>query len=155
MNDTKKTLQLQIVLAQHFVAGVPKGPYGLEEMKAFQEHLYTRDPPFQIKVFCDQTVKPLYTGPIKTTITIVSIPSLASSISRIGVTIVIRHSIQTTPPTALVRVKHTEPKKKGKEGKGRKREGKEGKGKERKGGKERKERKGKWAIRVPKGKESE
>ena len=61
---SKKTLQLQTTLAQqlHLVAGVPKGPCGRDELKKFQAYLSTQDPPFQLKVFCDQVKKPLYTG---------------------------------------------------------------------------------------------
>ena len=64
---SKKTLQLQTALAQqlHFVAGVPKGPCGRDELETFQTYLSAQDPPFQLKVFCDQVKKPLYTGPLK------------------------------------------------------------------------------------------
>ena len=64
---SKKTLQLQRTLAQqlHLVAGVPKGPCGRDELKKFQAYLSAQDPPFQLKVFCDQVKKPLYTGPQK------------------------------------------------------------------------------------------
>ena len=60
-------IQLQTTLAYrlHRDADVPEGPCGMEEIKKFQTYLYTLDPPFQIKVFCDQTAKPLYTGPRK------------------------------------------------------------------------------------------
>ena len=65
--EEKKKPTLQLIYARHLhrAAGVPEGPCGLEEVKAFQTHLYTLDPPLQIKVFCDQTCKPLYTGPRK------------------------------------------------------------------------------------------
>ena len=62
---SKMTLQRLLAHRLHEMAGVPKGPCGMEEIKTFQEHFYTLDPPFQIKVFCDQTAKPLYTGPRK------------------------------------------------------------------------------------------
>ena len=69
LRHTKKSskIQLQTTLAYrlHRDANVPEGPCGLEEVKMFQEHFYTLDPPFQIKVFCDQTCKPLFTGPRK------------------------------------------------------------------------------------------
>ena len=65
--EEKKKPTLQLIYARHLhrAAGVPEGPCGLEEIKKFQQHLYTLDPPFQIKVFCDQSLKPLYTGPCK------------------------------------------------------------------------------------------
>ena len=61
----KTTLQRLLAHRLHHLAGVPKGPCGLEEVKKFQTYLYTLTPPFQLKVFCDQTHKPLYTGPLK------------------------------------------------------------------------------------------
>ena len=61
----KPTLQLIYARQLHRNAAVPEGPCGIDEIKAFQAYLYTLDPPFQIKVFCDQTAKPLYTGPQK------------------------------------------------------------------------------------------
>ena len=65
--EEKKKPTLQLIYARHLhrAAGVPEGPCGMEEIKKFQQHLYTLDPPLQIKVFCDQTAKPLYTGPRK------------------------------------------------------------------------------------------
>ena len=62
-----RKIQLQTTLAYrlHRDADVPEGPCGMEEVKKFQEYFYTLDPPFQIKVFCNQTCKPLYTGPRK------------------------------------------------------------------------------------------
>ena len=62
-----KTIQLQRSLAKqlHWVAGVPEGPCGLDELKKFQAYLSSLTPPFQLKVFYDQTHKPLYTGPLK------------------------------------------------------------------------------------------
>ena len=65
LEKRKTTLQRLLAHRLHEMAGVPKGPCGLEEVKKFQEYLYTLDPPFQIKVFCDQSHKPLYTGPQK------------------------------------------------------------------------------------------
>ena len=65
LEKRKTTLQRLLAHRLHEMAGVPKGPCGLEEVKKFQEYLYTLDPPFQIKVFCDQSLKPLYTGPQK------------------------------------------------------------------------------------------
>ena len=64
----KKTLQLQRTLAKqlHLVAGVPEGPCGPDEINTFQTYLSAQDPPFQLKVFCDQVRKPLFIGPIKT-----------------------------------------------------------------------------------------
>ena len=62
----KQTLQSILANKLHLQARVPKGPCGLEEVKAFQRYLASLTPPFQLKVFCDQTAKPLYTGPIKT-----------------------------------------------------------------------------------------
>ena len=66
--EEKKKPTLQLIYARHLhrAAGVPEGPCGLEEIKSFQTYLYTLDPPLQIKIFCDQTCKPLYTGPRKT-----------------------------------------------------------------------------------------
>ena len=63
----RKTLQLQGNLARqlHWAAGVPEGPCGPEEIKKFQAYLSALDPPYQLKVFCDQVGKPLYTGPLK------------------------------------------------------------------------------------------
>ena len=65
LEKRKMTLQRLLAHRLHEMAGVPKGPCGLEEIKAFQTYLSTLDPPLQIKVFCDQTCKPLYTGPRK------------------------------------------------------------------------------------------
>ena len=65
MEKQKMTLQRLLAHRLHEQAGVPKGPCGLEEIKQFQDHLYTLDLPFQIKVFCDLTAKPLFTGPRK------------------------------------------------------------------------------------------
>ena len=65
LEKRKTTLQRLLAHRLHQLADVPKGPCGMEEIKAFQAYLYTLDPPFQIKVFCDQTAKPLYTGPQK------------------------------------------------------------------------------------------
>ena len=64
----KETLQLQRTLAQqlHLVAGVPKGPCGRDELETFQTYLSSLTPPFQLKVFCDQVKKPLFTGQQKT-----------------------------------------------------------------------------------------
>ena len=66
--EEKKKPTLQLIYARHLhrAAGVQEGPCGLEEVKKFQEYLYTLDTPLQIKIFCDQTCKPLYTGPRKT-----------------------------------------------------------------------------------------
>ena len=61
----KTSLQQRLAQRLHRLAGVPEGPCGLDEIAAFQTYLYTLDPPFQIKVFCDQSSKPLYTGPRK------------------------------------------------------------------------------------------
>ena len=63
----KKTLQLQRTLAKqlHLMAGVPEGPCGPDELKKFQVYLSKQNPPFQLKVFCDQVKKPVYTGPTK------------------------------------------------------------------------------------------
>ena len=61
----KPTLQLIYARQLHRNAEVPEGPCGLEEIKKFQTYLYTLTPPFQLKVFCDQSHKPLYTGPQK------------------------------------------------------------------------------------------
>ena len=61
----KTTLQRLLAHRLHELAEVPKGPCGLEEVKAFQAYLSSLTPPFQLKVFCDQSSKPLYTGPRK------------------------------------------------------------------------------------------
>ena len=61
----KPTLQLIYARQLHRNAEVPEGPCGLEEVKGFQTYLSSLTPPFQLKVFCDQTHKPLYTGPQK------------------------------------------------------------------------------------------
>ena len=61
----KPTLQLIYARQLHRLAGVPEGPCGLEEVKRFQVYLSSLTPPFQLKVFCDQTHKPLFTGPLK------------------------------------------------------------------------------------------
>ena len=61
----KPTLQLIYARQLHRLAGVPEGPCGLDEVKKFQSYLSSLTPPFQLKVFCDQTHKPLYTGPLK------------------------------------------------------------------------------------------
>ena len=61
----KPTLQLIYARQLHRNAEVPEGPCGLEEVKKFQTYLSSLTPPFQLKVFCDQTCKPLYTGPLK------------------------------------------------------------------------------------------
>ena len=62
---SKMTLQRLLAHRLHEMAGVPKGPCGMEEIKKFQTYLSSLTPPFQLKVFCDQTAKPLYTGPRK------------------------------------------------------------------------------------------
>ena len=62
----KPTLQLIYARQLHRNAEVPEGPCGLEEVKKFQAYLSSLTPPFQLKVFCDQTCKPLFTGPLKT-----------------------------------------------------------------------------------------
>ena len=62
----KPTLQLIYARQLHRNAEVPEGPCGLEEVKKFQTYLSSLTPPFQLKVFCDQTCKPLFTGPLKT-----------------------------------------------------------------------------------------
>ena len=61
----KYTLQRKLAKHLHLVAGVPKGPCGRDELETFQSYLAAQDPPFQLKVFCDQVKKPLFTGPIK------------------------------------------------------------------------------------------
>ena len=61
----KPTLQLIYARQLHRNAEVPEGPCGLEEVKKFQTYLSSLTPPFQLKVSCDQTCKPLYTGPLK------------------------------------------------------------------------------------------
>ena len=61
----KYTLQRKLAKHLHLVAGVPKGPCGLEEIKTFQTYLSNQTPPYQLKVFCDQVRKPLFTGPLK------------------------------------------------------------------------------------------
>ena len=70
LRHAKKSSKIQLQTTQayrlHRNAKVPEGPCGLEEIKKFQSYLYTLTPPFQLKVFCDQTYKPLYTGPLKT-----------------------------------------------------------------------------------------
>ena len=62
---SKQTLQCILANKLHLLARVPKGPCGLEEVKTFQAYLSSLRPPFQLKVFCDQSHKPLYTGPQK------------------------------------------------------------------------------------------
>ena len=61
----KFTLQRKLAKHLHLVAGVPKGPCGRDELETFQTYLAAQDPPFQLKVFCDQVKKPLYVGPTK------------------------------------------------------------------------------------------
>ena len=61
----KYTLQRKLAKHLHLVAGVPKGPCGRDELETFQTYLAAQDPPFQLKVFCDQVKKPLFTGPTK------------------------------------------------------------------------------------------
>ena len=61
----KPTLRLIYARQFHRNAEVPEGPCGLEEVKKFQAYLSSLTPPFQLKVFCDQTCKPLFTGPQK------------------------------------------------------------------------------------------
>ena len=61
----KYTLQRKLAKHLHSVAGVPEGPCGRDELKTFQTYLAAQDPPFQLKVFCDQVKKPLFTGPTK------------------------------------------------------------------------------------------
>ena len=63
--EKQETFQRTLAKELHRNARVPEGPCGLEEIRLFQTHLYTLDPPFQLKVFCDQTCKPLFTGPRK------------------------------------------------------------------------------------------
>ena len=62
---SKTTLQRLLAHRLHQLAEVPKGPCGLDELKKFQSYLSSLSPPFQLKVFCDQSHKPLYTGPLK------------------------------------------------------------------------------------------
>ena len=61
----KFTLQRKLAKHLHLVAGVLKGPGGRDELETFQTYLAAQDPPFQLKVFCDQVKKPLYTGSLK------------------------------------------------------------------------------------------
>ena len=131
---------------------MPKGPYGLEEIKKFQEYLYTLDPPFQIKDVYDQTVKPLYTGPIKTDKDHILYLLKADYHYDCLITLsgFFNRSYWYDDCDKAFRVKHTEPKKKGKERKGkgrkeRKEKGKAGKERKEKGrkGRERQGRKGK------------
>ena len=65
LEKRKTTLQRLLAHRLHEMAGVPKGPCGRDELETFQAYLATQDPPFQLKVFCDQVKKPLYTGPLK------------------------------------------------------------------------------------------
>ena len=65
LEKSKMTLQSILANKLHLQARVPKGPCGMEEIKKFQTYLSSLTPPFQLKVFCDQTAKPLYTGPRK------------------------------------------------------------------------------------------
>ena len=65
LEKSKTTLQRLLAHRLHQLAGVPKGPCGRDELKTFQTYLAAQDPPFQLKVFCDQVKKPLFTGPIK------------------------------------------------------------------------------------------
>ena len=61
----KTTLQRLLAHRLHQMAGVPKGPCGRDELETFQTYLSALTPPFQLKVFCDQVKKPLFTGPTK------------------------------------------------------------------------------------------
>ena len=65
LEKSKTTLQRLLAHRLHQKAGVPKGPCGRDELETFQTYLAAQDPPFQLKVFCDQVKKPLYTGPLK------------------------------------------------------------------------------------------
>ena len=66
-SEEKRKTTLQRLLAHRLyqLAGVPKGPCGRDELETFQTYLSAQDPPFQLKVFCDQVKKPLFTGPTK------------------------------------------------------------------------------------------
>ena len=65
LEKSKTTLQRLLAHRLHQLAGVPNGPCGRDELETFQTYLSAQDPPYQLKVFCDQVKKPFFHGPDK------------------------------------------------------------------------------------------